>query len=399
MRELRAAIWAALACCAMTAQAAELNVAAFNLAWAGSAADFHEHIRVCASDTVNWCDARAKGAEEATPEEVARAKQCQATFDAAAGGLEKGLLVAPCNAYKLNASRWKGSATIYAEKLDGLRATVDGLIRNRGTDVIAFQEVRSAGVIRDILGTHATSWDVCIADHTAFQTVGFAWRRSLTSKPGRCTPESTLSIKESPSESASLRYLRPGLALTLVVGKDPVTLMNVHLKSGCANLVNSGAFKGHELTDATIACEVLNRQVVPLEAWIERVAKSSPLFVVLGDFNRRLDEEAAHSVPPTEVRKDHTLPASSNKAGPNGEVGSRFLWQELSDGDPTLVQMPPPIASNCKGFEGLDHILISGALNARQVRPLASEKIKVEQAAKQVIATSDHCPRITKLTL
>jgi hypothetical protein len=38
-------------------------------------------------------------------------------------------------------------------------------------------------------------------------------------------------------------------------------------------------------------------------------------------------------------------------------------------------------------------------LNARQTSQLSSEKVKVKQKDKQVIMTSDHCPRITKLTL
>lgn len=403
MRRWQVVLGAVLTGWGLSAHAAELGIAAFNIAWAGSEADFNEHIRVCTNPQVNWCDTRAKIAEgetAPTPEEDARAKQCQADFDTAAGGAGKGMLVAPCNAYKLTASKWKKATPgIYAEKLEGLRQTVDGLIRARRVDVVAFQEVRSAGVIKEILGSHSADFDACVADHTSFQTVGFAWRRSVTSKPGTCAPESGLAIKESPEDPASLRYMRPGVALLLTIGKDPLTLMNVHLKSSCANLITSPAFKGHELTDPDAACQVLNRQVAPLEAWIDGVAKTSPLFVVLGDFNRRLDEEAAKSVASKDVRTDHTDPATPNKTGPNGEVSSRFLWQELSDGDPTLVQVPPPVTTDCKGFEGLDHILISAVLNARQTGQLSSEKVKVEQKDKQVIMTSDHCPRITRLTL
>jgi endonuclease/exonuclease/phosphatase family metal-dependent hydrolase len=403
MRGLQATLGIALTVWNLSVHAAELGVAAFNIAWAGSEADFNEHIRVCTSPRVNWCETRAKiskGETAPTPIEDARAKQCQADFDAAAGAAAKGLLVAPCNAYKLTASKWKNATLgIYTEKLEGLRQTVDGLIRTRRVDVIAFQEVRSAGVIQGILGSHSGDFDACVADHTSFQTVGFAWRRSVTSKPGKCAPEAGLAIKENPQDPTSLRYVRPGVALSLTIGKDPLTLMNVHLKSSCANLITSTAFKGHELTDPDAACQVLNRQVAPLEAWIDGVAKTSPLFVVLGDFNRRLDDEAEKSVARKDVRTDHTDPASPNKVGPNGEVRSRFLWQELSDGDPTLVQVPPPMTTDCKGFEGLDHILISEALNARQTGQLSSEKVKVEQKDKQVIMTSDHCPRITRLTL
>jgi hypothetical protein len=404
MRRWQALLGASLATLALNGQAAELGIAAFNIAWAGTESDFNEHIRVCTSPAVNWCDTRARiprGATAPTPEDDARAKQCQADFDTVAGGAVKAMLVAPCNAYRLSASKWKkGPHEIHAEKLEGLRSTVNGLIRDRGVSVIAFQEVRSVAAIKEILGSHAADFEACVAPHTAFQTVGFAWRRSVSSKLGSCRSEPGLAIKEDPATPSSLRTLRPGLALSLTIGKDTVTLMNVHLKSSCANLVDSPAFKGNELTDDRAACKVLNRQVEPLEAWVDGVAASSPLFVLLGDFNRRLDEEAALTVEAKEVRKNHTDPAGPNQTGPDGEVTTRFLWQELSDGKPSaLFQVPLASSPDCKGFVGLDHILISEALKARQTSPLSSEKVKVEQKDKQVIETSDHCPRVTRLQL
>ena len=137
-----------------------------------------------------------------------------------------------------------------------------------------------------------------------------------------------------------------------------------------------------------------------MEAWVDTVAAASPLFVLLGDFNRRLDEEAAQNVAAKDVRKDQTDPATPNPTGPDGEVGSRFLWQELSDGKPSaLFQVPLAESPECKGFVGLDHILISEALKARQTAPLSSKKLKIEQNGGQVIKTSDHCPRVTKLAL
>jgi len=400
MRRWQSVLAAVLAGWTMTGHAAELGIVAFNLAWAGTEADFAEHVRVCTTKAVDWCDTRPKPAANPPPEEVVRAKQCQADFDAAAGGPAKALLVAPCNAYKLDTGKGaKATPAAYAEKLAGLRSTVEGLIANRRVDVIAIQEVRSTAVIKDILGKYAGDFETCVADHSAFQTVGFAWRRSVTSKPGKCTPEKSLAIKESPSDPSSLKQVRPGLSLALQIGKDPVTLMNVHLKSSCANLEPGGGFPPHLLTDKDSNCEVLNRQVAPLEAWVESVAKASPLFVLLGDFNRKLDEEAAAAVAPNQVRKDGSDPASPNKQGPNGEVGSKYMWQELSDGDPSMVQIPLTSSAGCKGFEGLDHILISEALKARQPTEPGSEKLKVEQKKGQAIATSDHCPRVTVLAL
>jgi endonuclease/exonuclease/phosphatase family metal-dependent hydrolase len=387
-----------------SAQAEEIGIASFNLAWAGTAADFRRHVEVCSAADVQWCDTKARtarGAAGPTPAEEARAQQCQAAVDRATGGAAQSLLVAPCNAYKLNARKIAaGGLTLYDDKLAGLTKTIDRLVSEHGIDVIAFQEVRSDDVIRTILGSHAALFDSCVAGHTGFQTVGFAWRKDKTSTPGQCTPEGSLATKEKPEDPASLRTVRPGVALNLTVGGAPLTFMNVHLKSACANLVTGGGFPGRELTDPDPACQVLNRQVVPLENWIEAVARATPMFVLLGDFNRRVDQEAQRRVLRRQVRQDGSLPDSPNTAGPDGRVSSRFLWQEISDGKPRLVQVPlAPATTGCTGFIGLDHILISRALRLQQSNPLSSVKVQVEKKPRQTIATSDHCPRITQLDI
>jgi endonuclease/exonuclease/phosphatase family metal-dependent hydrolase len=386
------------------AGAEELGIASFNLAWGGTAADFKRHVEVCSATDVQWCDTRPKngpGGAAPTPEEQARASQCQAGVERAAGGAAQSLLVAPCNAYKLNARKIAaGGLALYDDKLTGLTKTIDKVVTEHGVDVIAFQEVRSDDAIRAILGSHAAAFDSCVASHTGFQTVGFAWRKAKTSTPGQCAAETGLAIKENPADPASLRHLRPGVALTLTVGSTPVTFMNIHLKSSCANLFNGSGFPGRELTDADPACQVLNRQVVPLENWIEAVSQVTPMFVLLGDFNRRVDEEARLRVSRRQVRKDGTLPDSANTVGTDGQVSSRFLWQEISDGKPRLVQIPPAsAATGCTGFVGLDHIVISRALRVVQSLPLASLKVPVEKKPRQTIGTSDHCPRVTKLDI
>lgn len=63
------------------ATATEIGVASFNLAWAGTQADFVRHIEVCNSQEVNWCDTRAKikaGTAEPTRHvlELSRCSDC-----------------------------------------------------------------------------------------------------------------------------------------------------------------------------------------------------------------------------------------------------------------------------------------------------------------------------------
>lgn len=386
------------------AAAADIGIASFNLAWAGTTADFNRHVEVCSAPAVQWCDTRAKkekGAQDPTAAEEARAKQCQIDFDKASGGPLAGMSVAPCNAYKLTPKKVSGgAANLYLEKLQGLKETVHTLVTEKQVRILAFQEVKSVDVIQEILGSHAAKFGTCVANHSAFQTVGFAWLKTVSSTPANCVSENSLSIKEKPQDSASIRTLRPGLSLELTVEGQPLTIMNVHLKSSCANLKTGGGFPGRLLTDADSACQVLNRQVAPLESWIERVAATSPRFVLLGDFNRRVDEESRQQIPANKVRVDGTDPASANNAGPDGQVTSKYLWQEISDGNPSLHQVQlDESAVGCKGFVGLDHILLSSTLRSLQPTEPRSMKLRVAQKAGQKIGTSDHCPRVTVLKL
>jgi len=382
-------------------QPVPLGVASFNMAWAGTEADFQAHLAMCTA--VEWCDTRPRrnrGESTPSPDAFATAKRCEAAIDKFAGGAPRAMHIAPCNAYK---SKNTADVTLanYRIKLVGLRATIARLIEKDGVQVIAFQEVKSDQAVRDVLGKHGATFDVCFAPHNAFQTVAFAWNKAATQKPGQCASRTELAVADDPANPASFRTLRPGLALELTVNGQPVTFMNVHLKSACANLKPNGPFQPRKLDDADAACRVLNRQVPALEDWVDAVAAKSPRFVLLGDFNRRIDEEAAEAVPPSHVRTDGSDPAGPNKKDALGYVATRYLWQEISDGKPTLFQVPLSGAdSGCKGFAGLDHIVVSQALRAAQPDAMfGSRKVPVVSEPGQVIETSDHCPRIMTLNL
>lgn len=390
-----------------------ISVAAFNMAWAGTVDDFKRHVEMCSSKDVNWCDTRARvvrGASAATAEEQQRAAACQAATTAAAGGSMASLAIAPCNAYRPAGSmgmpppleKIAASRTIvaYEQKLTDLRSTVARLIDQDLVKIFAFQEVKSEAVIRQVLGKHASKFGVCVASHNAFQTLAFAWESALSPKPGRCETYSPLAILDPPNDPAAFRRVRPGLALTLEINGAPVSFLNVHLKAGCASVVSNERFPGRLLTDSFEACGVLNRQVPLLESWIEAIAAKTPRFVVLGDFNRRIDDEAAANVKASSVRADGSDPATRNTIGSDGRVATQYLWQELNDGDPALHQLPLQTTDKaCTGFVGLDHIVISDALKASNPGVITSYKAAVATTEGAAIEASDHCPRVAKLRL
>ena len=87
-------------------------------------------------------------------------------------------------------------------------------------------------------------------------------------------------------------------------------LMSVHLKSGCP---------AGPLTAPGRNCELLSKQVAPLEAWIEGEARAGHRFGVLGDFNRRFTIEK----------------------GPARDAEGRQLnvYKEIDDGDPPASKL------------------------------------------------------------
>ncbi len=395
-----------------------VNVAAFNLAWAGTMEDFQRHLQVCSAPKVNWCDTRARwapGTTTAPPEEVARAEACQAATMEAAGGRDASMQVAPCSAYRSSQPRVPGAPApdpsavrkpeAYQEKLDGLRATVEALIDREQVRVIAFQEVRSADAVRVVLGQHAGRFEICAAQHGAFQSLAFAWDKALSPRPGQCTTHAPLAVLDPPNDPAAFRRVRPGLALQLAVNGEAVTFMNVHLKAGCASATNSNPrFPARLLTDAAEACETFNRQVPLLENWIDAVAAQTPRFVILGDFNRRIDEELALAIPRDQVRTDGANPAGPPTPGADGRVATRYLWPELADGTRALHLLPlKGQDAACTGFVGLDHIVVSGRLqallDAAGAASTGARKAAVVNRPGQAIESSDHCPQVGRLLL
>lgn len=392
------------------AQSPTTGIASFNMGWAGTPAEFARYVQVCSAPAVNYCDTRARierGAKAPTDAEKARAAQCQQDTVAAAGGRDASMRVPPCNAYRPPRTP-PGAPRVdpvvarvpaaYQEKIEQLTITVDRLVVNEGVRVIAFQEVSGTEVIKLVLGKHADRFDVCAADHDAFQTLAFAWDKTLTTRPGACDTESSLAILDPANDPNAFRRVRPGLALALAINGEPVTFMNVHLKAGCASVTNEDTrYPGRLLDDPAEACDVLNRQVAPLEAWIESVGKKSPRFVWMGDFNRRIDDEEKLAIAKDKVRADGSDPAGAHRIA-NGKVMTRYLWPELNDGTPTMHQVPLSTKEGgCTGFVGLDHIVISDALKKANPGVIFSKKVGVAEKPGQRIETSDHCPRVAQL--
>ncbi len=381
-------------------QAREVRIAAFNLGWAGTTSEFQRHVQVCSSRMVNWCSSRGDAQD-------LKVQTCRAAFQNAAGGAVAAHGIAPCNAYQKFLPR-KDDIAAYTDRLRAIGNTMlgnQGLgIPDPGVDLWAVSEVSGAQVFDEILGNKRSDYHVCITRQPEFQKVGFVWKKSLGGSPQDCRQEDGLAVPDDPDLAESVtatplareqRRLRAGMALTLVLNSQPVTFMSLHLKSACVN-PEPERFAGRTqparpLTSTESACRLLRAQVPALEAWMEAVALRTPRFVILGDFNRKLHQEIGRV-----AREDGTSAAAP--IDPPGQARSRiaYLYPELNDGRPaaarTWLMKPAPRPPECRGFSGLDHIVLSldlADLSNNRQRP--SEKLGLARTSVGRMA-SDHCP-------
>ena len=238
----------------------------------------------------------------------------------------------------------------YASKIDG--------------DVIALQEVDGADTARLVF----PGYEFCFSARPNVQKNGFAIRRGL---PFRCEPEYLpLSLGDS---------VRRGIVVTLFPqSADEMTLLAVHLKSGCP---------AGPLTDGgNAACVTLAAQAGPLEAWIDGQATAGRRFGLLGDFNRRLALDGRQA----------------------RDAAGRLvnLWPEINDADPPAAALLD-VTRGARFIKCVDNDpysdYIDTVLLGRELAKLraGSSLIRVpySRADYEAHRLSDHCPVGTELTL
>jgi endonuclease/exonuclease/phosphatase family metal-dependent hydrolase len=223
-------------------------------------------------------------------------------------------------------------------------ARLAGYAMRLDADVVAVQEVDGEGALRRVFDPGRYAYHLA-TQHDA-QLTGFAYRRDLAV------------LVHPDLEALNVGGVRVGVDVTVHVNGQPLRLLSVHLKSAC--------FSG-SLGRAKAACVKLRAQLPVLEAWIDARAAAHEPFVVLGDFNRRLNADDP-------------------------------FYRELDDGDPpeadlTLVTEGQP--SHCWGGkfpDFIDHMLLSKSVASWQ-RPGSFSQLEYTTADTVHHGTlSDHCP-------
>jgi endonuclease/exonuclease/phosphatase family metal-dependent hydrolase len=223
-------------------------------------------------------------------------------------------------------------------------------------DILAVQEVDGEAALSRVVDTDV--YDVHVDDRpkgslNGQQNTGFAFKRGLTVV--RRPDFTALDVQG----DGRLRY---GARIDVTHHGQTIQLLSVHLKSGC-----------FENRTRSVDCPLLLAQVPVMESWIDEAARGPRAFIVLGDFNRRLNQP-----------------------------GDR-VWADLDDGDPanadlTALTQEMPVSCRDNAFtEFIDHIVVDPR-GLAWVDRASFRQVTYRQADKAVWhKLSDHCPVAVEL--
>jgi len=216
-------------------------------------------------------------------------------------------------------------------------------------DVVALQEVDGREAAARVFP--AELYSIHMTRDRVTQRVGFAVRRGL---PYDANPDvSALAL------DPDLR-LRGGADITLHAPDGPLRLLAVHLKQGCQDR--------NLRKPADRACLTLRSQIAPLRDWIAARQREGMPFIVLGDFNRRMDQ------------RDPFLAALRETA--------------------PLARATEGRSSPCWGAEDfIDHILAGGAATGWMRQDTLRVLTFRETGPEWKDRLSDHCPVSVRFTI
>jgi len=221
-------------------------------------------------------------------------------------------------------------------------------VRRINADIKALQEVEVPPVASRIF--NPLRYQFFFSRRNAELLTGFAIRKGIETKQN---PDLTGLNVDGDN--------RHGTDISVKINGHWVRMLSVHLKSGCW---------GDPLNASKDACRKLSAQLPVLESWIDaRVADGVP-FLVLGDFNRRFDNNA-----------DDTF------------------WPEIDDGTPAnadLFRVTENHTDQCWGSlypNFIDHIVLD-LISTKWVVKGSFSHLVYDEGTEYKKKLSDHCPVI-----
>ncbi len=232
--------------------------------------------------------------------------------------------------------------------------------RKLEADVIAFQEVESIAAAHRVFDPAVYRVEISQRPHMAreecrdlagnfltAQRVGLAIRKHI--------PYARLRDYKELGVSGT----RWGVEILVYPRTTPVSLLSIHLKSGCfSDPLNAAS--------SNPSCAILAEQRSLLEEWIDRHAARGERFIILGDFNRRLN------------------------------VAGDEFWREIDDSEPNLAADLErataghlDTACHPKYTQLIDHIVLDRGTDL-MARENTLRTMRYTESWEQ--RPSDHCP-------
>jgi 5'-nucleotidase (lipoprotein e(P4) family) len=155
-------------------------------------------------------------------------------------------------------------------------------------DIFALQEVASEQAVRQIFPE--VNWQVLMSprENSEPYVCRESGKTSTQQKVAYAVKKTVAinSVKALSTLGLNMPGLRYGLELNVDTELGPISILNVHMKSGC--------FVDNYTRSDREACAVFAQQAPILDAWIEEKERSKLQYMVLGDFNHRLSAPYNH---------------------------------------------------------------------------------------------------------
>lgn len=393
----------------ISADARELTVVTWNLGWHQTQAEAKEWISQCDQPfafnaTSQQWEPSARG-ETKIGWQLKWGRDAKIKWDIAK--------YPPCDVYQANFKIVPVTEAAYRKRAQ----QIQNFIRKElgDAEILAFQETSGEPAVREILPGNGAGYRFCSFTTFKIQRLVIAWKSSLGDAVD-CVVNDALSLPQvTPKDQ-----VRPGLSATLQIDGRPLRILTVHLKSSCVSpLEERGRLSGNNE-----ACQLLQKQIVPLEQWIEARSAEGAI-VMMGDFNRNLHHEK-NRIPQNQARTNGSDPSSPL---PNG-VFVNSLFAEINDSVPghsnlALLDTECPVepvakeicarskneffnqqalrpltranSLGCRNPVGLDHIflspsLVSGSAVKVSIGPFGGTRPATDKNPDPLLAISDHCP-------
>ncbi|MER8824385.1 MULTISPECIES: hypothetical protein [unclassified Mesorhizobium] len=207
-------------------------------------------------------------------------------------------------------------------------------------------------------------------------------------------------------DNGTIRDVRWGLDVILRDGASRLRVLVVHLKSGCFDdRVDRKFFTRDPALDppAKFACDTLGRQMFPLHKWIRAREDAGEAWMIVGDFNRRLDLGGGRTqdevwtaltafAPNRDGLDQDNRPDTLMMRQPYKEAS--LCWLEKRNA------MPASLAEQDEYFFAPIEFFLYGAKVGALVTPASGGQVPWPNAQpKDNVRLSDHCPDVLNLKL